>query len=43
VANLAQLLGFNGTLSFVIGGNLVPGLVGIDDLQVMVEEARPAK
>lgn len=38
--NLAQLLGFNGTPSFVIGDALVPGLVSIDELQSLVADAR---
>ncbi len=37
---LARLLGFNGTPSWVIGDNLVPGLVGIDELQRLIEVAR---
>ncbi len=41
--NLARLLGFNGTPSFVIGDNLVPGLVGIDELQRLVAETREAE
>lgn len=38
--NLASLLGFNGTPSWVIGDNLVPGLVAIDELQRLIEETR---
>lgn len=38
--NLAQLLGFNGTPSFVIGDALVPGLVMVDELQRLVADAR---
>ena len=41
--NLAQLLGFNGTPSFVIGDALVPGFVPIDDLQNFVAQARAAE
>lgn len=37
---LAQALGFNGTPSFVIGDNLVPGLVEQDQLEALVNEAR---
>ncbi len=37
---LAQALGFNGTPSFVIGDNLVPGLVEQDQLEALVDEAR---
>ena len=37
---LAQSLGFNGTPSFVIGDELVPGLVPLDQLEDLVEAAR---
>ena len=37
---LAQALGFSGTPSFVIGDNLVPGLVEQDQLEALVDEAR---
>lgn len=37
---LASALGFNGTPSFVIGDALVPGLVPLERLQDLVEEAR---
>ncbi|MDT0684065.1 MULTISPECIES: DsbA family protein [Roseobacteraceae] len=37
---LAQLLGFNGTPSFVIGDELVPGLVPLERLEDLVEAAR---
>ncbi|GGH18619.1 Protein-disulfide isomerase [Cribrihabitans marinus] len=39
---LTQALGFSGTPSFVIGDNLVPGLVEVDQLIALVEEAREA-
>lgn len=39
---LTQSLGFSGTPSFVIGDNLVPGLVEEDRLRALVEEAREA-
>lgn len=39
---LAQALGFKGTPSFVIGGDLVPGFVEEDQLRILVEEAREA-
>ncbi len=39
---LTQALGFNGTPSFVIGDNLVPGFVEVDQLRALVEEAREA-
>ena len=38
--NLARLLGFNGTPSFVIGDAMVPGMVPLDELQRLVGEAR---
>ena len=38
--NLARLLGFNGTPSFVIGDAMVPGLVPLDELQRLVADAR---
>lgn len=37
---LASALGFNGTPSFVIGDALVPGLVPLDRMQSLVDEAR---
>ena len=37
---LAQALGFNGTPSFVIGDNLVPGYVEQEQLESLVEKAR---
>ena len=37
---LTQALGFSGTPSFVIGENLVPGLVGVGELLDLVEETR---
>lgn len=41
--NLARLLGFNGTPSFVIGEALVPGLVPLDELERLVEAARESQ
>ncbi|MCK0141963.1 DsbA family protein [Aliiroseovarius sp. F20344] len=38
--NLARLLGFNGTPSFVIGDSMVPGMVPLEELQRLVAEAR---
>ena len=40
---LAELLGFSGTPSFVIGDALVPGFVPIDELERLVDEARAAE
>ncbi len=40
---LAELLGFSGTPSFVIGDALVPGFVPIDELERLVGEAREAE
>ena len=37
---LAQALGFNGTPSFVIGDNLVPGFVEQNQLETLVDQAR---
>jgi protein-disulfide isomerase len=37
---LTQSLGFSGTPSFVIGNNLVPGLVESAELIRLVEETR---
>jgi len=37
---LTQALGFSGTPSFVIGDNLVPGFVEVDQLRALVEETR---
>lgn len=42
-SDLAQGLGFSGTPSFVIGENLVPGLVPLEQLQAYVEDAREDK
>lgn len=39
---LAQKLGFNGTPSFVVGQNLVPGFVGKDAMLELIAEARAA-
>ena len=39
---LTQALGFNGTPSFVIGNNLVPGFVEEEQLRTLVEEVREA-
>lgn len=41
--NLAQLLGFSGTPSFVIGDELVPGFVKVDELEKLVTQARTAQ
>jgi protein-disulfide isomerase len=38
--DLAQALGFSGTPSFVIGGELVPGLVDAEQMQALVDAAR---
>jgi protein-disulfide isomerase len=40
--NLAQSLGFNGTPSFVVGEELVPGFVEQSELVEVVEAARKA-
>lgn len=40
---LAQALGFSGTPSFVIGENLVPGMVGSAQLIELARETRAAK
>lgn len=40
--SLAQLLGFNGTPSFVIGNALVPGQVPLSELEGLVAETRAA-
>ncbi len=37
---LAQTLGINGTPSFVVGGKIIPGAIGLDDLRQAVSEAR---
>jgi len=37
---LAQSLGFTGTPAFVIGDALVPGAVGLEDLQTLIARAR---
>ena len=39
---LAELLGFTGTPSFVIGDALVPGFVEVDELERLVSAARGA-
>ena len=39
---LAQKLGFNGTPSFVVGQNLVPGFVEKDAMLELIAEARAA-
>lgn len=41
--NLAKMLNFNGTPSFVIGEATVPGFVPFDELSRLVGEARPAE
>ena len=38
--SLAQTLGISGTPSFVIGGKVIPGAVGLDDLRQAVAQAR---
>lgn len=38
--SLARDLGFNGTPSFVIGNELVPGLVSFETLASLVDKAR---
>lgn len=40
---LTQALGFNGTPSFVIGDNLVPGYVELETLEGLVSETRAKK
>ena len=40
---LAQALGFSGTPSFVIGENLVPGLVKLDPSEALVEKVRASE
>ncbi|MDH3772306.1 MAG: DsbA family protein, partial [Nitrospirota bacterium] len=37
---LSQALGINGTPAFVIGDELVPGAVGLDQLRQLVAKAR---
>ena len=37
---LAQSLGINGTPAFVIGSQLVPGAISLDDLQKLVDQAK---
>lgn len=39
VQMLAQALGISGTPSYVVGGELVPGAVGFDRLQTMIQSA----
>lgn len=39
---LSRKLGFNGTPSFVIGENLIPGFVEQPQLQELVKQAREA-
>lgn len=39
---LTQELGFQGTPSFVIGDAVAPGLIQLDQMRIMVEEARNA-
>ncbi len=39
-SELTQAFGFNGTPSFVIGDELVPGAISFEQLQVYVEAAR---
>ena len=40
---LSQGLGFNGTPSFVIGDNLVPGIIEEEELRSLVEEVRASQ
>lgn len=37
---LAQALGINGTPSFVLGGKIIPGAIGLDELRQAVSDAR---
>ena len=37
---LTQELGFQGTPSFVIGNAVAPGLIQLDQMKIMVEDAR---
>lgn len=39
---LAQQLGINGTPGFVIGGKLVPGAIGMEQMKDLIEQARQA-
>jgi protein-disulfide isomerase len=39
-SELAEMLGFSGTPSFVIGENLAPGLIPLDELIQFVAQAR---
>ena len=39
---LAQQLGINGTPGFVIGGKLVPGAIGKEQMKDLVAQARQA-
>ncbi len=41
-ANLTKQLGFTGTPSFVIGENLVPGFVDLEQITALVKKARDA-
>lgn len=40
VRQIAEALGISGTPSYVVGGEMIPGAVGFDRLQTMVQEAR---
>ena len=40
---LSQGLGFNGTPSFVIGDNLVPGIIAEEELRSLVEDVRASQ
>ena len=39
VRQIAQALGISGTPSYVVGGEMVPGAIGFDRLQTMIQEA----
>lgn len=39
VRQIAEALGISGTPSYVVGGEMIPGAVGFDRLQTMIQEA----
>ena len=39
VRQIAQALGISGTPSYVVGGEIIPGAVGFDQLQIKIQEA----
>ncbi|HSG94516.1 MAG TPA: DsbA family protein, partial [Afifellaceae bacterium] len=39
VRQIAQALGISGTPSYVVGGQMVPGAVGFDQLQARIQDA----